>query len=208
MNRKIVTSLISAGVMVSLVAGATFAYFNDSSTSVNNTFATGNLSLQVDDNNESATESVTGSITASNFAPGQSVSGFISLHNAGSLPIAEVEMTADTSETADPGADSDLASVLNLTIVNDDATPDATCTGGTDMTSAIDTAVGNGSAPLTLAEFDNGGTDVYDALPGLAAGSTRNVCLTATFDSGAGNVYQGDAVNTTFTFTGNQDSSQ
>lgn len=208
MNRKIAMSLISAGTMLTLVVGATFAFFSNSSTSVNNTFASGTLDLLVDDNNESATESVTGSIIASNFAPGESVTGFISLHNPGSLPIAEVEMTADTTETNDGGAPSDMRGVLNLTVVRDDAVSDPACVDGDNYTSTIDIAVGDGVGPLTLAEFDNGGTDVFDAFPALAVSETRNICLTVTFESLAGNEYQGDAVDTTFTFTGNQDVSQ
>ncbi len=208
MNSKIALSAISILASLALVGGATFALFSDVATSSDNTFATGTLNLQIDDTDQSATESVTGSIFANNFAPGQSVTSFISLHNpVGSLPIAEVEMTADTLETADPDGLSDLRNVLQLAVMVDDSTPDSECTGGASVTSAIDLQVGDNVTPLTLAEFDNG-TDEYDALPGLLAGETKYVCFTVTFDSTAGNTYQGDVVNTTFTFTGNQDVSQ
>src|SRR3989338_7492546 len=163
MNRKIMFSLISIAATGILVAGATFAFFSDSATSTNNTFASGTLNLLLDDADETTpAASVTGSITASNFAPGQSVNGFISLHNPGTLPIAEVLMTADTTETNDGSTASDMRDVLNLTVIDDDATPDTSCSGGTNLTSAIDSQVGNGTLPLTLAEFDNGGTDSYD----------------------------------------------
>lgn len=208
-NRKIATSAISIVTALALMGGATFAFFNSTATSANNTFTSGTLDLFVDDDNESAVDnSVIGSISASNFAPGQTVNGFVSLHNPGSLAIAEIELTADTSETADPGADSDMRDVLNLTVLLDDTTtPDSACAGGTDLTTTIEGVVGDGDATLTLAEFDNG-TDDYDALQGLTAGQTRNVCFAVEFDSDAGNIYEGDAVNTTFTFTANQDASQ
>jgi len=210
-NKKIALSLLSIASALVIVGGATFAFFSANATSSDNTFASGTLNLFLDDANESAADnSVTTSISASDFAPGASTSGFISLHNPGTLPIAEVEMTMDTAETANPGADSDMRDVLNLTVLLDDTTPDSVCSGGTDLTSTIDTQVGNGFGPLTLAEFDDT-SDEFDAFltgTGLASGATRNVCFTVAFDSGAGNIYQGDAVNTTITFTANQDSSQ
>jgi len=211
-NKKIALSAMSILSALAIMGSATFAFFSSSATSSDNTFASGTLNLLVDDNNEiTPAPSVTGSLSISNFAPGQSTSGFISLHNGGSIPIAEVELGADTTETADPGANSDMRNVLSLTVLVDDGTPDTSCAGGENVTGAIDLAVGNNSSPLTLAEFDDGGTDVYDALltgTGLAAGTTRNVCFTVTFDSGATDIYQGDAVNTTFNFTANQDASQ
>lgn len=209
MNSKIALSGLSILSALALMGGATFAYFSDVGTSTGNTFSSGTLNLQLDDTNESATESVTNSITATNFLPGQSVNGFISLHNpTGSLPIAEVEMTLDTTETADPADPSDLKNVLKLTVLNDDETSDALCAGGTNLTGTIDAQVGNNDGTLWFSEFDDGGVDIYDALPGLATNTTRNICFTVTFDLNAGNIYQGDAVNTTFTFTANQDASQ
>ena len=210
-NRKIFLSGMSILSALILMGAGAYAFFSSSATSSDNTFASGTLNLFLDDANESAADnSVTISISASNFAPGASTSGFISLHNPGTLPIAEVEMTMDTAETLDPSANSDMRDVLNLTVLLDDTTPDSACSGGTNLTSAIDTQVGNGSGQLTLAESDDG-TDQFDAFltgTGLAASATRNVCFTVTFDSGASNIYQGDAVNTTITFTANQDVSQ
>ncbi|OGH04591.1 MAG: hypothetical protein A2W22_04985 [Candidatus Levybacteria bacterium RBG_16_35_11] len=208
MSRRIALSILSIVASLAIVGGATYAFFSATATSSSNTFASGTLTLNLDDVNESAVDnSVIGSISASNFAPGQSVNGFVSLDNpAGGIDIAEVEMTMDTSETADPGADSDLRDVLNLTVLLDDNTPDSLCSGGTDLTTTIDSQVGNNAAPLTLGEFDNG-TDEFDAFltgVGLPDGTARNVCFTVTFDSGAGNIYQGDAVDTTITFTANQ----
>jgi len=205
-------SAVSIVTALALAGGATFAFFSSSATSSSNTFSSGTLELFVNDGDEdpAVDNTVLASITATDFAPGESVTGFVSLDNSGSIDIAEVEMTTDTSETADPDADSDMRNVLNLTVILDDTTPDTACSGGTDMTSTIDAQVGNGGSPLTLAEFDDG-TDVFDAFltgTGLTAGAVRNVCFEIEFDSGAGNIYQGDAVDTTFTFTANQDASQ
>lgn len=208
-NKKILISVMSIVTSLAMVGGATFAFFTDTATSTANTFSSGTLNLLVDDANEpTPAPSVTGSLTISDFAPGQSTTGFISLHNPGTLAIAEVELTADTTPT-DGGTDgSDIRNVLQLAVVLDDTvTPDPACADGVNLTSTIEPLVGNGDGTLTLAEFDNG-TDEYDALPGLVSGATRNVCFTVTFDPDATDIYQGDSASTTFSFKANQNASQ
>ncbi len=210
-NRRIAISSMSILAALSLMTGATFAFFSSSASSTGNTFSSGTMTLLLDDADQlTPTPAVSGSLAFANAKPGDSTSGYISLHNGGNVPFAEVEFGADTTEDADPAPASDMKTKVNLTVMVDDSTPDTACVGGTDVTSAIDTAVGNGTTPLTLSEFDDGGTDVYDALPNtnLAAGATKNVCFTATFDSSANNDYQGDALSTIFTFQANQDVSQ
>ena len=44
----------------------------------------------------------------------------------------------------------------------------------------------------------------YNALPGLTAGQTYYLCVTATLDEDAGNEYQGDSKTVDFDFTANQ----
>lgn len=210
-NKKIALSLISIVAALSIMGGATFAFFSSSGTSTDNTFASGTLRLFLDDVNETAVDgTVVGSITASGFAPGQSTSGFVSLDNDGSISFAEVEMGIDTSITANPDATGDMSSVLILEEVRfDDATPDSACVGGANIASTIDAQVGNSDGTLRLSEFDDGaGTNVYDAFPGIAAGDTRNVCFVVRFESTAGNEFQGDTANSAITFTANQDASQ
>lgn len=209
MNKKIALSGLSILTALALMGGAVFAFFSSQATSNNNLFGAGNLVLQLDDNDESASATVTGSIGVgtSAFAPGDDVDGFISLHNDGSIDIAEVEMGTAVTETADPGADSFLADKLNVTVQVDTTTgTNGICDTPTNLTSSIDSAVGDGSTPLTLTEMNG---DTFDAItPGLAAGDTRDLCINVAFDNSAGNIYQGDAIDVDFTFTGNQDASQ
>ena len=211
MNTRITFSLISIFAVLAMVGGATYAFFSSTASSTGNTFSSGTMTLLLDDADQlTPTPAVSGSVTFANASPGDSTSGFISLHNGGTTPFAEVEFGADTTVTNDPAPASDMATKLNMTVVVDDGTPDTACVNGTDVTSAIDTAVGNGGAPLMLSEFDDGGTDTYDSLTStnLAAGETRNVCFTVEFDESADNDYQGDAVSTTFTFEAHQNASQ
>lgn len=208
MNTKIALSTLSILTVLAMVGGATYAFFSSTATSEDNVFGTGDLVLQLDDVNESTpAATVTASIGDSDFAPGEDVDGFISLHNDGSLDIVEVEMGAAVTETSDPGADSFLPDVLNMTVMVDTTTgTNGVCDTPSDLTSGIDTAVGDGSSPLTLAELDG---NTFDAItPGLVAGATRDLCINVEFDSSAGNTYQGDEVSVDFSFTGNQDASQ
>lgn len=207
MNRRIAISAMSILASLAMLGGATFAFFSDSATSSGNIFSAGTLDLHLDDNDEPFSDSVSLSLNATNLAPGGSFTDFISLHNGGTIPAAEVEFGADQTSNSNGGDGSDLADVLDLTVMTG---PDRVCTGGADHTPAIAGAIGNGSLPLTLTELVS--TD-YDALPGLAAdnpGTTDEyfLCLTATMQSGAGNQYQGDSKTVNFVFTANQNTSQ
>lgn len=192
-------SILSA---LALMGGATFAFFSDQGTSTNNVFAAGNLDLKLDDSNEGVfVDNVTASLGGPGMAPGTFNTGFVSLHNNGSVAIAEVELGATQTLTSDNGTPSNLSDVLNLTVKT--GTNNICTAGDIDRTPAMTLALGNNSAPLTLTELVN---QDYDALPGL--GSDYFLCVTATMDSGASNAYQGDSVTIDFTFTANQDVSQ
>lgn len=212
MNSKIAMSAISIMASLAVMGGATFAFFSSSAESTDNIFTAGDLVLLVDDIDDVSAASIVASITGDDMAPGDTTSGFISLDNDGSMDIEKVKMAISAIPTDGDTDASDMRDVLELTVVVDDATPDDACVGGTDVTSTIDTEVGNGGGPLLVKEFNDGGDDEFDSffegLPVLASGTTTNVCFTATFSSSAGDIYQGDSVNATFTFTGLQDESQ
>ena len=207
MNRRIAMSALSILSTLALTGGAAFAFFSDTNTSTGNTFSAGTLNLQLDDENEAFTSgSVTSSLTGTNLAPNATSDlGFISLHNSGTIAMAEVELGVD--KTADDADAFLLEDVLDLTVTTGS---DSTCAGGTDQTPSIAAVVGNLLMPLTLSELV---ASDYDALPGLAAenaGTTDEyyVCFDATMKASAGNDYQGDTATFTFSFTGNQDASQ
>src|SRR4030042_6397345 len=116
-KKKMIGSLVTIGATGALLAGATFAFFSKQATSNNNTFSSGTLLLGLDDVNEATpSASIAQSISASNFAPGDSTSGFISLHHSGTITLAEVDFTAKTTETSDPSPASNMKTVLNLTV--------------------------------------------------------------------------------------------
>lgn len=201
MNTRIFTSVLSILAVVGAVSATTYALFSDEATSTANVFAAGELNLQLDDVNEtSPTETVTASLGGTNFVPGSSVSGFISLHNEGQTPIDKIIFgSTQTTATDGLGGSSNLANVINLALSTGD---NNTCTGGTDITGTVATEVGDGVSPLTLMELTN---EDYDALPGLAVNDEDYfLCVTATMDSAASNAYQGDSVTHDFTFMATQ----
>lgn len=207
MNKRIVLSSVSIFASLALVTGATFAFFSDSGTSSGNVFGAGTLDLQLDDTNDPFANDITATFNVSDMAPGDSAAQEISLHNEGSVDIAEIAMGL-TSTNVDPDADpSDLRDVLDMEVRAGGSKSGDVCTGGTDVTGAIDAVVGNGGVPLTMAEFTG---DTYDSLPIAlpAAGADSQVCISVAMQSTAGDIYQGDSATASFVFTAHQDVSQ
>src|SRR6188472_2650854 len=98
MNKKIAASAMSILASLAIMSGSTFAFFSSSATSTANIFAAGTLELLIDDNNEATpAATVTASFGGTNMVPGSSKSGFVSLHNDGSIAISEVKF--DSTQT-------------------------------------------------------------------------------------------------------------
>lgn len=215
LNSKILLSFASIIAAIALVVGATFAFFSDEETSNDNLFSAGTLDLVLcdDDENvgpncdnaqEAATDSVVASFGSADLVPGATVSaGFLELQNNGSIDAAEVELSGITTETGDVG---DPGAIENELLLDLRTGSDSDCTGSINQTAAIELVVGNGDGELTLGELGNG--TVYDALPGITAGSDYFLCMSVTLDDDAGNEVQGDAAEIDLTFTANQDVSQ
>ncbi|OGC97994.1 hypothetical protein A2701_03005, partial [Candidatus Amesbacteria bacterium RIFCSPHIGHO2_01_FULL_47_34] len=201
---KIALSALSAVAATLLIGAGTYAYFSDIATSSSNAFSSGVLNLQLDDISEGISENVSASFGAGTLSPGNSVNGFVSLHNGGTVDIAEVKMAANQTSNANGGDGSDIASVLDLTVLSGD---DNTCTTSQfDHTISIAGSVGDDVLPVTLAELN---AEDFDSLSiPLTAGSTKYLCVTFTMKTGAGDEYQGDSILEDFVFTAHQHASQ
>ncbi len=190
-NRKIFFSGLSILSALSLMSGATFAFFTSSATSTGNVFATGTLTLQLDDNNEATPAA---SVTASfgdTLAPGATTSGFISMHNGGSIDIAKVKLGSVEAVTSSP----DLAGKLNITSAKIDS--ESTCTTSpTNVTGSFSTLAALNGATISLPSS------------GITVGATRFLCMSFTLDPGTDNTYQGKTITETFNFEGDQNLSQ
>lgn len=188
-NKKIIASTLSILTTLAMMGGATFAFFSSQATSTNNTFATGTVNLTLDDDNETTPAStINASIGGSDLVPGASVSGFISMHNSGSLPITNVTVDGDETVASSP----DLAGKLNIT----------TAKIGSNQTCETDPVDVSGTLTGTLTTLNGGPFTLPSS--GLTPSQTKYLCLTFTLDSSTDNTYQGKSITETFTFVGNQ----
>ena len=203
-NRRIIASGLSIVSALAVMGGATFAFFTSTNSSTGNVFAAGDMVLQLDDNNETVTSSpIAASIGGAAMVPGgPAQGGFISLHNNGSINMAEILLGVNQTVNNNNG-DGNIADVFNVTVKTGD---DNTCTTNpVDRTGAIATALGDGLSPLTMTELVNAD---YDSLPGINATGTYFLCVDSAMQSTAGDMYQGDSGTFEFVFTAHQDASQ
>ncbi len=190
MNKRILSSLLVLGLASTGLGYGTFAYFTDEETSTDNIFTAATLNLQTDD-----ADGVTGTISAANFAPGDTTSGSVVLKNAGSLTT---------------GVDLDLKAVMAYT---DDtaAAEGGACAAGDEMDKNIEiTALSYGATDL-LAQITDADADGIKSLDDLeahgvfadladpgAAGTTFSISVS--FHTSAPNCNQADSVDMTLTF--------
>jgi predicted ribosomally synthesized peptide with SipW-like signal peptide len=78
---------IVIGVLSLLAGQGTLAYFTSTATSTGNVFTTGTVVLRLTDANESAAAAVSASFGTSAFRPGDTVAGYITVANTGTLPL-------------------------------------------------------------------------------------------------------------------------
>lgn len=190
-NSKILLSAASIAAAGALVVGATFAFFSSTATSTGNVFGAGTLTLLLDDNNESTPAATITASFGGTLAPGETTSGFISMHNGGTIDMAEVNLGATETVASSP----DLAGKLDITSARIGTEP--TCT-----TSPVDIT----SSFTTLAALNSAGLDLPSSV--IAAGTTKYLCMTFTLNSGTDDAYQNKSITETFTFVGHQDLSQ
>ena len=85
MNKKIALSLLSIASALVIVGGATFAFFSDTKTSTENTFAAGTLEVNITDQN--ADTLFESEAIVSNWAPGDQSFVNFDVKNVGTLPV-------------------------------------------------------------------------------------------------------------------------
>ena len=192
--KKILGLTIAFMLLISMGGIGTWAYFQDTETSTGNVFAAGTLDLKTDD-----VDGVTQTLYASNLKPGDSVSGSITLKNAGSVA----------------GSTLDLA----FTYEESDSSPNPV-NKSADATAAVIevTTLNYGIVDLLLLDiFDyqsNGYTDIEDlkndadldlaGLTGIDASATKDFTITVQFRGDANHDFQSDGINISITFTLNQ----
>ena len=219
--KKILISLMTLVLVVGMAGAGAFAYFSDVETSQGNTFTAGTLNMEIADNNEGWFNGtpVTASWTSpAGWAPGQTITtGEIRLKNVGSIDILYLFTTYYNYSWE--GAD--LANVIEV-VKYWEYIPGYGWIQNIGGTQALETLVGDGSAPLTLKELikawwagdttwidycTGGGYDITPG-PAIIAGGIYRTKLELKFMETAGNAYQGASCSFDIQFEGVQDTSQ
>ena len=198
MNTKIALSGLSIFAALALIGGATFAFFSDSGTSTGNVFGSGTVDLKLGNGVTATSDSVTGTIGASNMVPnGATVSATLNLKNTGTIVANHVDIIVTdvlTQAGSPPGnvSTNPMDKYLKLTTLTYDAV---------DLLPSIAESNGNGFKDLEDLKNNN-----------LTAGDLQNLALADTgvdhplvigvqLDGTAPNDVQGDSVDVTLTIT-------
>jgi len=194
--KKILGLTIAAVIVIATAGLGTYALFSDTETSSANTFIAGTLDLKT-----GTTDGVTGTLGSSAMAPGDYVpetAATLTLNNAGTIDgstmdiscsYTESDGTGATEDTVDMDAD-DTAAMMTITTLN---------YGSTSLLSSITDYNSNGR--VDLEDFAN---DPFTGLSGIDSSSSEDFEIQVQFDSSAGNDYQNDGIEVTFTFSLNQ----
>ena len=205
--KKVLLSIALIAVVACIVPGGTMAYFSDVETSTGNTFAasTDCPDLKLRDPNEPPPgetgwyDGVTATWTMSNMLPGDSTSGWVWFRNFGD-PASQLWINV-SNETIDeppqaesdtePGTTTDMDWVMEITFM------EYMNGGATDCLALITDLNGNGFKDLDDLETMNAGQGISVSPPVASA----TLDMTVKFHETADNDYQGDTLNSTFTFT-------
>ena len=197
--KKILVLTITALMVMVLVGGGTWAYFNDTEASADNSLTAGTLDLNIDGGNTAVTTfSVTGK------APGDSGNGSTTLANAGNL-IGELDVAfsaiTNTGGTSGEFGDSsgDLGAVVQIAVYVD-VDSSGTWTSG-DIGLKSDGTTYNHPTALDYAVIDNYGSDTFNAVETMAASASDDIVILWQIPTSAGNSIQGDSVSFDVTFT-------
>ena len=229
-KKKILISAITIGATGALLAGATFAFFSDTSTSNNNVFRSGTLDLQVKDDDEGFQNNVTQSfVTPANWAPGETYVNFVCFKNTGNIDIEQILFSLSSPNADNTGVDLDeyvYVSAIELgtsDIGNCSTAGDVGTEGLTPfLTLFNDRFDTNTSGEATLAELllqiDGTNTVDDDLIDGteptpnsmgvLEPNEKIKFRIEWTFDSAAQSDVAGESIRVDMTFTGTQTEGQ
>lgn len=195
MNRKIFISALSILSSIAIIGGATWAYFSDAGTSNNNVFGAGTLDLKLsDDTTETDQDNVTASFGGSNLGPGNCASpAQLRVKNTGTVLGDHIEI-AITNTVTDVGdvPPNPFDTYLRLNTFTYDGTPISVSDANVNGISDLDDLEANPVDNLSLTNLNSNHTIVLE------------VCL----DGSAPNGVQGDSVDSDWTVTLNQHTSQ
>ncbi len=185
--KKILGLTIAFMLLIGMGGLGTWAYFQDTETSTGNVLAAGTLDLKTNN-----VDGVTQTLSASNLKPGDSVSGIITLKNAGTVAGSTLDLAFSYVES------DDIPNPTNMTA-------DATAAVIEVMTL---TYAASSILPASDGTNANGWIDIQDLkeadLTGQAridGGLSEDFAITVQLRAGTSGDFQSDGINITMTFT-------
>jgi len=213
-RRKVLASLLVIAVVAGLVGASTWAYFSDTETSTPNTFQAGTVNLRLNDGDpDTWADGASATWSSPNWAPGDpEVVAVLRMKNVGSTGAAVARVCAENLTEGGPVGPDNIADYIHVTTINyteNDLWIPA------NLVLYYEGIFGNNDDTFTLREFvdsvdpnycmvfwigwppsvpEGDGKRLQVTEDYLPANGTRmeRVRLGFTFDSGAGNEYQGD----------------
>jgi predicted ribosomally synthesized peptide with SipW-like signal peptide len=214
-NKKIMMSAISIVSAMTLMGGATFAFFTDTATSNGNTFTSGTFDLQVKDNDEVFKNDVTQSFaTPTGWAPGDKYVSYICFKNSGTTPIDEILLNLTSPDANSTTLDSFIY-VSNIELGDVTSTPTACDAAGavgseglTNFKALFDSRFGTNASLSSLITQINGTNHVdHDLIDGPAKLNQNDIYkfrVEWTFDPSATTSEAGKTVTLNIGFNANQ----
>ncbi len=185
--RKLLATFAVLGAVAAVAGIGTYATFT-SSTSVDQTIASGTLSLTAGPVNRLGTG-------ASLIAAGDTMQRAIDLNYAGSIAFGSVTLT--TSASPSSGLDTNASDGLQIAI-------DRCSVAWTESSPPYTYTCGGGSTSTVLASRALIGSSIALSNLTLSAGSTDHLRVTVTLPSSAGNALQNQSSTVSYVFTGVQ----
>jgi predicted ribosomally synthesized peptide with SipW-like signal peptide len=176
MYKKIALSILFIGLVASVVAGATYAYFTSAVAATGNTFTAGKIDIATN-------TSQTSFLSFSNIYPGDNGTGTLTINNSGDL-AANLSVSVNSTDTlgTNKGA---LSQALLITILNNGNQLYSGTLASLTTSQSLGAIAAGGSETLTVdwSWPDRG---------------------TPSDNTSGDNTYQGSSVNAAFAFTAMQ----
>ncbi len=191
--KKILGLTIAFMLLIGMGGIGTWAYFQDTETSTGNVLAAGTLDLKTD-----TLDGVTQTLYAINLKPGDSVSGSITLKNAGTVDGSTLDLVFSYGENDDipnpvPMSADATAAMIEITTLNLGVRVPSLLSYVSEGTNA------NGWIDMQdLTEADLTGQ------AGINSGSSEDFVITVQLRAGTSGDFLSDGINITMTFTLNQ----
>ncbi len=189
--RKILGLTIAFMLLIGMGGIGTWAYFQDTETSTGNVLAAGTLDLKTND-----VDGVTQTLYASNLKPGDSVSGSITLRNAGSVAGSIVDLGFTYVENDDivedlPNMTADeTAAMIEVTTLS---------LGGSPLLGGV--SDGNSNLYIDIQDLKN---TIFPSQAGINPSDPKVFSITVQLRAGTSSDFLSDGINITMTFTLNQ----